>query len=361
MPLVAKELGLNHLMIISGPIITSLGLMDEMMNSFEEHGLKWTLFNNTVQNPTIETIDEALQMYFENKCDGLVAFGGGSPIDSAKGVAARLARPNKTIPQMKGIMKVLRRTPILFAVPTTSGSGSEATLVAIITNSQTHEKYAITDFALIPSYVVLDAKLTCGLPQAIITTGMDALTHAVEAYLGNSYTPETKRMSYEAIELIFKNLYEAYTNGLDMDARANMQKASFFAGMAFTRAYVGNVHAIAHTLGGFYNIAHGLANAIILPYVLKAYGRSVHHKLAELEDLILPNQIDSDENKAKRFINRIEALNEKMKIPTSVKDIQDKDIPLMVERAFHEANPFYPVLKIFTRQDFVTIFQDIKG
>lgn len=362
LPRVAKELGLTHLMVITDSVIASLGLMDDMMHAFKEQDMKWTLYDKTVANPTIDNIEEALQMYKDNHCDGLVAFGGGSSIDCAKGVAARLARPNKSIPQMKGVLKVLRKTPILFAVPTTSGTGSEATLAAVITNSQTHEKYAINDTVLIPSYAVLDPQLTLGLPPHITsTTGMDALTHAVEAYIGNSNTSETKQMAKDAIKLVFNHVYEAYTIGSNLVARANMQKASYYAGIAFTRAYVGNVHAVAHTLGGFYNTPHGLANAVILPYVLKAYGVTAHRKLAELEDLIATDKMGSDEDKANRFINRIIELNEKMMIPNKIKGIQDKDIDLMVERAFHEANPLYPVPKIFTREDFLKIYHAIKA
>lgn len=362
LPRVAKELGLKHLMVITDSIIASLGLMDDMMKAFAEQDMKWTLYDKTVANPTIDNIEEALQMYKDNHCDGLVAFGGGSSIDCAKGVAARLARPNKSIPQMKGVLKILRKTPILFAVPTTSGTGSEATLAAVITNSQTHEKYAINDTVLIPSYAVLDPQLTLGLPPHITsTTGMDALTHAVEAYIGNSNTAETKQMAEDAIKLVFNNVYEAYTNGSNLVARSNMQKASYFAGIAFTRAYVGNVHAVAHTLGGFYNTPHGLANAVILPYVLKAYGATAHRKLAELDELIATDKMGSDEDKANRFIHRITELNEKMKIPNKIIGIQDKDIDLMVERAFHEANPLYPVPKIFTREDFMKIYQAIKA
>jgi len=363
LPEVAKQAGLTHLIIITDKILVSLGLMDSMLAAFEEQDLKFTVYDKTVPNPTIDNIEEALGIYKNGGCDGIVAFGGGSSIDCAKGVAARVARPNKPIPKMKGVLKVLHRTPPLFAIPTTSGTGSEATIAAVITNSKTHEKYAINDTALIPHYAVLDPNLTLGLPKHITsTTGMDALTHAVEAYIGNSNTKETKKMSEDAIRLIIDNVYTAYTNGSDYNARENMQKASYYAGIAFTRAYVGNVHAIAHTLGGFYNTPHGLANAVILPYVLKAYGASAHRKLSELEQLIIgADDQGTVEEQANRFIDRIIELNNKMNIPSKIEGINEKDIPLMVERAFHEANPLYPVPKIFTRQDFTKIYHEIMG
>lgn len=190
---------------------------------------------------------------------------------------------------------------------------------------------------------------------------MDALTHAVEAYIGKSNTEETKQNSREAVQLIFNKLYESYINGSNINARKNMQKASYLAGVAFTRAYVGYVHAIAHTLGGFYSVPHGLANAIILPYVLEYYGKSVYKPLAELADLIgISNSSDTDEQKSKKFIDAIRKLNEDMSIPKKVSCILDKDIPVMVNRALKEANPLYPVPKILSKVDMVQLYHIIK-
>ncbi|WP_371261864.1 iron-containing alcohol dehydrogenase [Bacillus sp. 491mf] len=216
--------------------------------------------------------------------------------------------------------------------------------------------------ALIPQLAVLDPTLTVKLPPHITsTTGMDALTHAVEAYIGKSNTEETKQNSREAVQLIFNKLYESYINGSNINARKNMQKASYLAGVAFTRAYVGYVHAIAHTLGGFYSVPHGLANAIILPYVLEYYGKSVYKPLAELADLIgISNSSDTDEQKSKKFIDAIRKLNEDMSIPKKVSCILDKDIPVMVNRALKEANPLYPVPKILSKVDMVQLYHIIK-
>lgn len=363
LPKIAKKNGLSHLIIVTDSVIISLGLLENLLIALKEQNLKWIIYDKTVPNPTIDNIEEALKMYIENQCDAIVAFGGGSSIDCAKGVAARVARPKKSIPDLKGVLKVRHTIPTLFAIPTTSGTGSEATIAAVITNSKTHEKYAINDTSLIPHYAVLDPSLTLGLPQHITsTTGMDALTHAVEAYIGNSNTTETKEMSKAAVKLIIDNIYEAYTNSSNYMARENMQKASYYAGIAFTRAYVGNVHAIAHTLGGFYNTPHGLANAVVLPYVLKAYGATAHRKLSELEQLITDtDQKETDDVRATRFIDRIISLNQKMNIPNKINGIDEKDIPLMVERAFHEANPLYPVPKIFSRKDLTNIYYDIMG
>lgn len=362
LPDVVSSNGIHNIIIVTDRVIVSLGLIDSLLEGFKNKGIQYVVYDGTVPNPTIDNIEEALELYKLHQCKGIIAFGGGSSMDCAKGVAARLARPNKTIPQLKGVLKVIKAIPPLYAIPTTSGTGSEATIAAVITNSKTHEKYAINDTALIPHYAVLDPDLTLALPQHITsTTGMDALTHAVEAYIGRSNTAETKTMSKDAVKLIIDNIYEAYSNGTNISARENMQKASYYAGIAFTRAYVGNVHAIAHTLGGFYSTPHGLANAVILPYVLKSYGSAVHKKLSELEDLItVPSPQEHIETKANRFIDRIIALNKKMNIPDKISGIDEKDISIMVDRAFHEANPLYPVPKIFTRDDLKAIYYEIK-
>ncbi len=362
LPKLIKNKGIDSVLIITDKVIASLGLMDELLKGLHDEGVDFVVYNETVPNPTINNIENALLMYKANHCKGIVAFGGGSPIDCAKGVGARVARPKKEISQMKGVFKVLKEIPPLFAIPTTSGTGSETTIAAVITDSRTHEKYAISDTSLIPHYAVLDPVLTVNLPPHITsTTGMDALTHAVEAYIGRSNTKDTKQHSRKAIELIFENIFEAYSNGQNLVARKNMQEASFLAGLAFTRAYVGYVHAIAHTLGGFYSVPHGLANAIILPYVLEYYGKSVHKPLAELADLVgLSLSGDTPPEKAVKFIEAIKKLNKTMGIPNKVNGIVEKDIPLMVKRALAESNPLYPVPKILSKEDIMNIYYRIK-
>lgn len=362
LPKLIKDKRIEGVLIVTDQGITSIGLMDEFLQGLTAEGIHYFVYDKTVPNPTIDNIEEAYSMYKANQCQGIVAFGGGSPMDCAKAVGARVARPNKSIPKMKGVFKVLKKIPPLFAIPTTAGTGSEATLAAVVSNSETHEKYAIMDTSLIPHYAVLDPLLTVGLPPHITsTTGMDALTHAVEAYIGRSNTKETTQWSIDAVKLIFENLYESYCNGTNLTARTNMQQAAYLAGMAFTRAYVGYVHAIAHTLGGFYSVPHGLANAIILPYVLEYYGESVHKPLAELADLVgLTEPADTTEQKATKFIEAIKQLNEKMNIPKKVTGIVDRDIPLMVERALKEANPLYPVPRILYKEDLVKLYHMVK-
>jgi alcohol dehydrogenase len=362
LPPLLKLNGIGSVLIVTDQGITNMGLHERLLVGLEGKDIDYVIYDKTVPNPTIDHIEEALKLYQENHCHGIIGFGGGSSIDCAKGVAARVARPHKTIPQMKGQLKVRKPTPPLIAVPTTAGTGSEATVAAVISNSETHEKYAINDHVLIPDIAVLDPLLTVKLPPHITsTTGMDALTHAVEAYIGRSNTEETIQCSKEAVQIIFDHLYEAYLNGKNIEARKHMQRASYLAGVAFTRAYVGYVHAIAHTLGGFYSVPHGLANAIILPYVLEYYGESVHQKLAELADLTgVSSTGDPDSRKAQTFIEAIKKLNHDMNIPNKLDCILDQDLPLMVERAFQEANPLYPVPKILDKHDLYKLYEMIK-
>ena len=257
-PALLTKAGKKKVLLVTDKGITSLGLTAPLLSELEKAGVTCHVYDDTVANPTIDNIEEALKMYKDNGCQAIIAFGGGSPMDCAKGVGARVARPNLTIPQMRGLLKVMKKTPLLIAVPTTAGTGSETTIAAVISNPRTHEKYAVNDFHLVPKYAVLDPLITVGLPPHITaTTGMDALTHAVEAYVGRSNTDETRQAARKAVKLIHENLYNAYTDGSNLTARSNMLTAAFYAGIAFTKAYVGYVHAIAHTLGGYYRIPHG--------------------------------------------------------------------------------------------------------
>jgi alcohol dehydrogenase class IV len=256
---------------------------------------------------------------------------------------------------MRGQLKIGKKLPLLIALPTTAGSGSETTLSASITDSKTHEKYAVIDPVLIPHYALLEPKLTVGLsPEMTATTGMDALCHAVEAYIGGSNTKQTKQDALKAVELIFANIYIAYNEGENLAARKNMQEAAFLAGTAFTRAYVGNIHSIAHTLGGQYGVAHGLANAVIMPHVLEIYGAAVYKSLSELAvaaRLASLAETATNEEKAQGFIDAIKELNKKMGIPEKIEALQADDIPVLAGRALKESNPLYPVPVIFERKE----------
>lgn len=331
---------------------------------FHKADLQYFVFDGVLPNPTVQQVEEALSVYIANECDGILAFGGGSVMDCAKAVGARVAQPQKSVNQMRGLLKVRKKLPTFVAVPTTAGTGSECTVAAVITDGETHDKYAINDFALIPHYAVLDPLLTVGLPPFLTaTTGMDALTHAVEAYIGRSNTVATRKQAEQATKLIFENIVLATQNGSNLQARANMQKAAYLAGLAFTRAYVGNVHALAHSLGGKYNIAHGLANAILLPVVLKKYGKCVRKPLARLAKLVnVAEKTDSNAVAAEKFVDALFRLNKTLGIPDNFGGkILTEDLRQLAHHAEKEANPLYPVPQIWDVEDFVQVYRKVQG
>lgn len=338
----------THVLIITDGGIMTLGLTRRLEKALKEAGIPYTIYDKTVANPTTVNVREALELYHKEGCDAIIGFGGGSSMDCAKAVGACAVKPNQSLAQMKGILKVHKKLPLLMAVPTTAGTGSETTLAAVITDADTRYKYAINDFPLIPRYAVLDPKVTLSLPPFITaTTGMDALTHSVEAYIGNSTTIDTRRDALKAIKLIFENIDIAYEHGDNIQARRNMLHASFYAGCAFTKSYVGYVHAVAHSLGGQYNVPHGLANAILLPLVLREYGSCIDKKLHRLAIAAgLADKNTPDHEAAELFIRAIEEMKERLGIVNIVKEIQETDILKLAHYADKEANPLYPVPKL---------------
>lgn len=345
--------GVKHVLVVTDKVLMDLKLPEVLFASLKDHGVNYTVFSDVNPNPTIENVEAGRKIYKAAKCDGIVAFGGGSPIDCAKIIGARVSNPYFSVRMMKGMFKVFLPIPPLFAVPTTAGTGSETTVAAVITDAATHEKFAINDLKLVPKIAVLDPELMVGLPPHITsTTGMDALTHAVEAYIGLNGSQFTDENAETATKLIFENLEEAYRNGSNLEARNNMALASFYAGSAFTRAYVGYVHAIAHNMGGLYGVPHGLANAIILPYVLEFCRKDAEKKLAGLAIAGgIGTKAEPVEALSYRFIEKIKTLNKNMGIPTFIKELQEKDIPLIAKRALDEAHPDYPVPTIMTREE----------
>ena len=353
LPALVKKQGISNVLVVTDKGLMGLHLLDSLFEGLEAEGIKYSIFDGVQPNPTIYNVEDALKIYKENNCEGFIAFGGGSPMDCAKVTAARVVRPKMTPSDMRGLLKIRKKLPPFFAVPTTAGTGSETTIAAVISNPDTHEKNAVNDPSLRPAFAVLDPELTVGLPPHITsTTGMDALTHAVEAYIGHSNTKQTEKDAIIATKLIFENIEKAYADGKNLEARENMLVASYHAGLAFTRAYVGYVHAIAHNLGGMYGIPHGLANAVILPYVLDYFGETAYKRLAELADVAgVSGPAQGDREKAKNFIAAIRELNAKMGIPDKFEQIKDEDIPLIAERALKEGNPLYPVPKIMDIED----------
>lgn len=372
LPAVIKKKGITSVLVVTDPGLMGLHLLDSLFEALHSAGIKYALYDQVQPNPTIENIEAALKIYKADHCQAIIAFGGGSSMDCAKATGARVARPNRSVTQMRGMLKVNLPAvkmgsllpPTLFAVPTTAGTGSETTIAAVVSNAQTHEKYPINDPVLRPRYAVLDPVLTVGLPPHITaTTGMDALTHAVESYIGKFYNNvDTRIKAILAVGMIFNNVEKAYKNGKDLEARGQMLLASYYAGYSFTRGGVGYVHGIGHNLGGMYGVPHGLAMSVIMPYVLEWYGEAAHKPLAELAEVVGVSKPGmSQAEKARVFIEAVKALNSRLNIPNKFDCIKDEDIPTIAERALLECNPTYPVPKIMGKEDCMAVIKALKA
>ena len=345
-------------LIVTDEGIYKIGLQNSLIESLEKEKINYAFYHNVVANPTVSNVEVGLRLYQKCNCDSLIALGGGSAMDCAKAIGARVVKNKKQVNQMKGLLKIRKKLPFLIAIPTTAGTGSETTVAAVIVDKEKNDKYAINDPVLIPRVAILEPNLLVGLPKNISsTTGMDALTHAIEAYIGHSNTHKSKKYAVDAIKLIFEYLVKSVENPTNLEYREKMQIASYKAGVAFTRAYVGSVHAIAHSLGGKYNIPHGLANAIILPIVLKAYGDKINKKLTKLATYIGINSSNKDDL-ALLFIREIENLNKKMGVSNTFGSlIKDEDISFLVDHSYNEAVPLYPTPKILSKVELAVIFK----
>ena len=356
-----KKLNVRSVLLVTDPFLRSSGSTARLESLLQKNNIHCAVYDKTCANPTVYNVEEARALYVDEKCECLIAFGGGSSMDCAKAVGARIAFPKKSLAKLKGLLRVWRKIPTLIAIPTTAGTGSEVTVTAVITDSEKKHKYTMNNFTMIPSYAVLDPGVTYTLPPSLTaTTGMDALTHAVEAYIGRSTSKETRALALEAVSLIFRNIEKAYADGTDHAARENMLHAAYKAGIAFSKSYVGYIHAVAHTLGGQYNTAHGLANSVLMPIVLEAYGEAVHMKLHVLGIAAgVVSESDSHKEGAEKFIAAIRRLNRNMGIPEKLTGIRKEDIPAMAAHAAKEANPLYPVPVLMDKKQLETFYYQV--
>ena len=358
-PDLLKEKGLCRPLLVTDQTLRELGVTRNLERVLRASGFPLAVYDGTRQNPTTQMAEEALALYYQEKCDCLIAFGGGSPMDCAKAVGARVALPKTELKKMAGILKVRRRTPPMIAIPTTAGTGSETTLAAVIVDGETRHKYVINSFPLIPDYAVLDAATVHSLPYPVAaSTGMDAMTHAVEAYIGRSTTKETRADAERAVKLVFANIEDAASHQ-NVQAEQNMLVAAHLAGRAFSRSYVGYVHAVSHSLSGQYDMPHGLTNAILLPIVLELYGPKAYKKLARLAVAAgLGEAGESEETLARRFNQAVYDLNARLGIPNHIEGILEEDIDRLASFADKEANPLYPVPVLWGREQLKTIYRE---
>ncbi len=344
------QTGAKKVLVVTDVGLVKLGLIAEITRSLDQHGVAWCLYDGVEPDPTSEQVAAGLELLQREGCDTVLAIGGGSPMDTAKVIAAA-AVDHRPLRMLEGMLK-LRRLPLpLYAIPKTAGTGSEATIVAVVSDPTTHLKKFFIDPKLLPLMTALDPALMAGLPPPITAaTGMDALTHAIESCLSKVSNPQTERWARTAIRLIFTNLPKAYANGSDLDARRAMALASYYAGLAFTRTSVGYVHAIAHQLGAQYRTPHGLANAIVLPHVLDYSFDASAPRLADLAALIGIEEGDTY-SRARAFIDAVRRLSADIGIPTTLATLRAHDIPLLAQHAVKEAHCNYPVPRYMEQDD----------
>ncbi|NJD36326.1 MAG: iron-containing alcohol dehydrogenase [Betaproteobacteria bacterium] len=343
--------GHGRILIVTDSIISKLGLLDDLTNALTAGGAEYVIFDAITPDAPIPLIEEGIDFYWEHGCDAIVAFGGGSSMDASKAIAAAVSNPGKTLRELAGYFKGLNTPVKIYAVPTTAGTGSEVTVAAVISDPKSHTKLVIVDTRLVPKMAALDPCLMTGLPPHITAaTGIAALTHAIEAFVGHWASPSTDDMALSAVGLIFNNLRVAYNDGKNLEAREQMALAATYAGFAFTRANVGYVHAIAHQFGGKYHTPHGLANAIMLPLVLKYSLPDITDRLALLAVRAkLGQENEAEEMLAQKFVDAVDQLNRDLGIPTFLAALKESDIPKLAEAACREAHTGYPVPRYMTQ------------
>lgn len=348
--------GFRKVLIVTDNFLASSGLLDGLKASLRELGVSYEIFDGILPNPDFDAVVSGEVKFRECDCDALVSVGGGSVLDAAKMMALLHNNP-MSLEDFEGVAKSKRPAVPHFAVPTTAGTGAEITPVAVISDPDTHRKVLITDGKMLPDYIALDPAIMLGLPPSITAaTGIDALTHAVEAYLSRGATEQTDRDARLAVRLIFANLLKAYEDGSDIRARNAMVTASFYAGTSFGVASVGYVHAIAHQLGRLFGTPHGNANAMVFPEVLAGYGPCVFSRLAELARLVgIGAKSDSDEILAKNFIAAIVDMRDAMDMPVKVESLASNTLDDVIQSAAAEAGSMYPVPRYLEEQELRTI------
>ena len=344
--------GHRKILIVTDSIISKLGLLDDLTKALTEGGAEFVVFDAITPDAPIPLIEEGIDFYCANDCDAIVAFGGGSSMDASKAIAAAVSNPGKSLRELAGYFKGLHTPVKIYAVPTTAGTGSEVTVAAVISDPERQAKLVIVDTRLVPKMAALDPCLMTGLPPHITAaTGIDALTHAIESFIGKWANPYTDDMALSAVGLIFDNLRVAYSDGKNLAAREKMALAATYAGLAFTRANVGYVHAIAHQFGGRYHTPHGLANAIMLPLVLEYSLPAVSDRLALLAVRAkLGKESEGEDALAQKFLDAVEQLNRDLGIPTFLAALKESDIPKLAQAACHEARTGYPVPRYMTQE-----------
>lgn len=345
-------MGTKKILVVTDEMLVKIGLVDRIVSQLEKLSVSTVIYDGIQPDPTFEQVKGGIDMAKRHHCDAVLAVGGGSSIDAAKVISAG-ATNTKPIEKMIGVFKVRKACLPFYAIPTTSGTGSEATIGAVISNSVSHEKFLLLDPKLVPLMAALDSTLMTGLPSPITAaTGMDALTHAIEAYISINASPDTDGYALMATRLIMENIMTAFNDGGNLEARHNMALASYYGGLALTKASLGYVHAISHGFGAHYHTPHGLGNAIVLPYVLEYSKDACIDRLADLAKVSgLKEGNESNTELANKFIARVRILNKDLGIPETLEALNASDIPAITKAALKEAHNFYPIPKFMDAQE----------
>lgn len=336
--------GLSTLLVVTDETLLSIGLVQPLVDDLKARGMDVAVYSGVTPDPTVDQIESGLAALRDNRCTGILAVGGGSAIDAAKIIAARARNPYR-VAKMAGLFRIIRRPLPLYAIPTTAGTGSEVTIAAVVSDPVRSRKFAIMDPKLVPRAAALDARLMTGLPARItIDTGMDVLTHAVEAYLSRNASLRTDADALYATRIVMEHLPAVVNDGDNLSGRHEMANASFRAGIAFTTAGVGWVHAISHQLGALYHLPHGYLNAVLLPAVLDLYRLSCQSRLAELARVSgLATAELTESELADAFIAHIRDLNSQFGLPSRIAQIRDVDVPSIARGALDETKWTYAV------------------
>ncbi len=352
-----KGKGVERLLLVTDKGCAALPAF-ERFRVFLSESFDVKVYDGAIPNPDFACVGKGVEAYKSHRAEALVAFGGGSAMDAAKAMGVQIAYPSKSLLAFKGLLKVHRDLPFLACVPTTVGTGSEATIAAVVVDEKNKDKFAIESPRLVPDVALLFPSFVLGLPKPLIaSTGLDALTHALESIVGKSSTKKSKADALLAITRIFHSLPRLYDDPMDAEAAKDMQIAAFEAGESFTRAYVGYVHALAHALGGEKGVPHGYANAILLLPVLRSYGRAASKPLALVAThLGLPGE--TEEERASSFLLRLEALEKELGIPERFAfALSEEELARLSKHAAKEANPLYPVPRLFDEKELAAILK----
>ena len=358
LPECAKKLGGSHAMLISGPTLRKMGVVDKAADYLKDAGMAVDIFTDVEANPSVTTVEKATEAYKDSGADFIVALGGGSPMDVAKAVGVT-AKYGGSITEYEGAHKVPGKIVPLIAIPTTAGTGSEVTAFSVITDRSRDYKLTVFSYELIPKYAILDPDLIATAPASVAAAcGMDAFIHACESYISTDASPFSEAMSEKAMELIGRSIRAYVANRTDVDAASDMLVGSLFAGIAFSWARLGNVHAMSHPVSAYFDVPHGVANAILLPTILDYNKLADKGKYKKIYEYVSETHRSDESFTPDMLVDAIRALNNSLSIPANLTEVgvtEDK-IDVMADDAMKSGNIMVNPRRS-TKKDIVALYK----